>query len=224
LKARSGPNSARELVLVTTHRHIEIVGKAGFGLLLRRPDRADPNASVALWKAITWGWVALGAGIGNKHRDGLAIFKLRSIENNRTLFASAAGNDRQAFSAGSFYANNSEAQPWRTMHSPIVCIQAERNCSMEVHSSSICERCLFHAGESGLNISINDPRGTKVSEGKSRSTFGSAWDRLELTGALPLGEYSIQFWTRGESMALAAQSSFVGRVQTARVQGFSENP
>jgi uncharacterized protein YfaS (alpha-2-macroglobulin family) len=47
-----------------------------------------------------------------------------------------------------------------------------------------------------LEYQINDPRGTKVTEGKvTLNAFGSAWGALELTEQLPLGEYQVHFFT-----------------------------
>src|SRR4030095_7580266 len=46
-----------------------------------------------------------------------------------------------------------------------------------------------------VEYQINDPRGTKVSEGKATlNDFGSAWGSVGLTEQLPLGECDGQFW------------------------------
>ena len=66
-----------------------------------------------------------------------------------------------------------------------------------------------------VEYQINDPRGTKVSEGKATlNDFGSAWGSLELGEQMPLGEYTIQFWDQGRRTALAAQS-FSGSKSTS---------
>ena len=60
-----------------------------------------------------------------------------------------------------------------------------------------------------VEYQINDPRGTKVTEGKSTlNAFGSAWGSFELGEQLPLGEYSIQFWDQGRSTQIGTAKLF----------------
>ena len=60
-----------------------------------------------------------------------------------------------------------------------------------------------------VEYQINDPRGTKVSEGKATlNTFGSAWGSLELAEQLPLGEYNIQFWDKGRNNSIGSAKLF----------------
>jgi len=60
-----------------------------------------------------------------------------------------------------------------------------------------------------VEYQINDPRGTKVSEGKSTlNAFGSAWGSLELSEQLPLGEYNIQFWDQDRKTGIGSAKLF----------------
>ena len=60
-----------------------------------------------------------------------------------------------------------------------------------------------------VEYQINDPRGTKVSEGKSTlNSFGSAWGSLELGEQLPLGEYNVQFWDNGRKNSIGSARLF----------------
>ena len=60
-----------------------------------------------------------------------------------------------------------------------------------------------------VEYQINDPRGTKVSEGKATlNAFGSAWGSLELGEQLPLGEYNIQFWDQGAAHGIGSAKLF----------------
>ncbi len=202
LEARSGPNSARELVLVTDASLIlKSSAKQALVYFCNALTGAPiPNASVTLWESYYlgdgWHWRRLRQ---TSDRDGLAIFKLRTIESNRTLFASAAGNDRQAFSAGSFYSNSGEAQPWRIYaFTDRPAYRPKETVQWKFIARRFASGVYSTPANQIVEYQISDPRGTKVSEGKSTlNSFGSAWGQLELTEQLPLGEYNIQFWDQG---------------------------
>src|ERR1051326_4315027 len=56
---------------------------------------------------------------------------------------------------------------------------------------------------------IYDPKGTKVTEGKSTlNEFGSAWGSLQLGEQFPLGEYTVQFWTPGSKNSIGSARLF----------------
>ena len=60
-----------------------------------------------------------------------------------------------------------------------------------------------------IEYQINDPRGTKLTEGKATlNTFGSAWGSVELAEQLPLGEYNIQFWDAGRTNGIGSAKLF----------------
>src|SRR5688500_2990037 len=65
-----------------------------------------------------------------------------------------------------------------------------------------------------IEYQINDPRGTKVTEGKATlNAFGSAWGSLELGEQLPLGEYHVQFWNAG-------RQSHIGMARLFRLEEY----
>ncbi|HEU4480104.1 MAG TPA: alpha-2-macroglobulin family protein, partial [Pyrinomonadaceae bacterium] len=60
-----------------------------------------------------------------------------------------------------------------------------------------------------VEYQINDPRGTKVSEGKATlNAFGSAWSSFELSEQLPLGAYNVQFWDLGRGNSIGSATLF----------------
>ena len=218
LEARSGPSSVRELVLVTdTSLVLKSSAKQALVYFCNALTGAPvPNANIALWE----GYYVGNKDGGNKwhwHRlrqtsdhDGLAIFKLRSTENSRTLFASAASNDRQAFSAGSSYSNNNEKQPWRIYaFTDRPAYRPKETVQWKFIARRFASGVYSTPANQVVEYQINDPRGTKVSEGKSTlNSFGSAWGQLELTEQLPLGEYNIQFWDQGRVNGIGSAKLF----------------
>ena len=73
-----------------------------------------------------------------------------------------------------------------------------------------------------VEFEIIDPRGTKVKESKATlNAFGSAWGALELTGAMPLGEYRIQFYDEGRRHSIGAAQLF--RLEEYKLPEFKVN-
>jgi uncharacterized protein YfaS (alpha-2-macroglobulin family) len=80
---------------------------------------------------------------------------------------------------------------------------------VEVHRASHSERRLWTPANQVIEYQINDPRGTKVAEGKATlNDFGSAWSSLELGEELPLGAYNVQFWDQGRSNGIGNATLF----------------
>ncbi|MEE8269977.1 MAG: alpha-2-macroglobulin family protein, partial [Nitrospinaceae bacterium] len=60
-----------------------------------------------------------------------------------------------------------------------------------------------------LEYEITDPRGSKLKKGKLKlNEFGSAWDSLELSEKIPLGEYRVTFWTKGRRKHIGSSALF----------------
>jgi len=211
LEARSGSLSARDLVLVTD-ASVLLKSSAKQALVyFSNAVTGAPiaNANVALWESYSqndkWHWRKLQQ---TTNSDGLAVFALKGIAGYRSLFVSAAGgsgnasnanNSGQAFAAGYGGDGRSSGEAWRIYaftdrpaYRPKEAVQWKfiaRQFGNGVYSTPVNQV---------VEYQINDPRGTKVSEGKSTlNAFGSAWGSLELTEQLPLGEYNIQFWDEG---------------------------
>src|SRR6185369_7799812 len=130
--------------------------------------------------------------------DGLAHFALRNSSNQSNLFATAASNDRQAFAAAYAYGQNPQ-EGWRIYaftdrpaYRPKETMQWKfiaRRLGGGVYTTPVSQV---------VEYQINDPRGTKVSEGTATlNAFGSAWGSVELKEEWPLGEYQVYFWDQG---------------------------
>ncbi|HKY27238.1 MAG TPA: alpha-2-macroglobulin family protein [Pyrinomonadaceae bacterium] len=202
LEGKNGKSFARDLVLVTdTSLVLKSSPKQALVYLCNAMAGAPaPNANVVVWESYyqdgKWRW--------RRHRqttnkDGLAVFNLSGRSNHRNLFAAASSNERQAFSLGYSYARHAEPHQWRIYaftdrpaYRPTETVQwkfVARRFGDGVYSTPANEI---------IEYQINDPRGTKVSEGQAPlNSFGSAWGSLELGAQLPLGEYNIIFWDHG---------------------------
>jgi uncharacterized protein YfaS (alpha-2-macroglobulin family) len=205
LEARAGALSARDLVLITdTSLILKSSAKQALVYFANAVTGAPiANANVTLWESYydDSKWHSRRV-VQTTNSDGLAPFQLKNISSGRNLYAAAStSNSRQAFAAG--YANgyNAGVDAWRIYaftdrpaYRPKETVQWKfiaRRFGNGVYSTP--------AG-AVVEYQINDPRGTKVSEGKATlNSFGSAWGSLELTEQLPLGEYNIQFWDEGRS-------------------------
>ena len=212
LEARSGSLSVRDVVLVSdatlvlkssTNQALVFFADAVTGAPI-------PNANVAIWESQYRNnklyWRRLRQTTDG---DGLARFVLRSAPASRNLFAAATSNDRQAFASGYAY-GRVQHDGWRIYaftdrpaYRPKETLQWKfiaRRSSNGVYSTP---------ANQVVEYQINDPRGTKVAEGKATlNSFGSAWGSLELGEQLPLGEYNIQFWDQGRSQHIGSAKLF----------------
>jgi uncharacterized protein YfaS (alpha-2-macroglobulin family) len=214
LEAKGGTLSARDLVLVSDATLVlKSSGKQALVFFADAITGAPiANANISLWQSYY---------LNNRYRwhrlrqttdaDGLARFSLREHSDSGNLFASGAGNDRQAFATGySSYSSSDVAQGWRIYaftdrpaYRPKETLQWKfiaRRSKGGVYSTPANEV---------VEYQINDPKGTKVTEGKSTlNSFGSSWGSLELGEQLPLGEYTIQFWDNGRKENIGAAKLF----------------
>ena len=168
------------------------------------------NANITLWENYylgnTWHWRRVRQ---TTNAEGLAQFSLSGLSSSRNLFVTASGNERQAFASGNSY-SRSYSQDWRiyaftdrpayrpkeTMQWKIIARRSENGVYSNPANQVIAYR-------------IDDPRGTKVTEGTATlNSFGSAWGSLELGEQLPLGQYQIQFWDQSKSHHIGSATLF----------------
>ena len=168
-----------------------------------------PNANITLWENYydtAWRWRRVRQ---TTNADGLAQFSLRDVAGSRNLFATAAGNERQAF-AGSQSYRQADSKEWRIYaftdrpaYRPKETLQWKfiaRRSSGGVYSTP---------ADRVVEYQITDPRGTKVTDGKATlNEFGSAWGSLELGEQLPLGQYQIQFWDENRAHHIGSATLF----------------
>jgi uncharacterized protein YfaS (alpha-2-macroglobulin family) len=213
LEGKSGSLNARDLVLVTDASLVlKSSSKQALAYFCNAVTGAPiANANIALWVTYydnnKWHWRRL---IKTTNSDGLAPFDLGGAYAYRNLFAAAASSERQAFTGG--YANgySRTEEAWkiyaftdRPAYRPKETVQWKfiaRRFGNGVYSTP---------ANQVVEYQITDPRGTKVSEGKSTlNEFGSAWGSVDLGEQLPLGEYKVQFWDDGRQHGIGNATLF----------------
>ena len=169
------------------------------------------NAKVKLWERWHDGQWRTREQSKETGADGIAVFELATRQhNNLELFASAILKDRQAFSPGNSYWNRGESEPWkiyaftdRPAYRPKETVNWKfiaRRYNGSVYSTP---------SDAIVEFEITDPRGAKVKADKAKlNAFGSAWGSLELTEAMPLGEYRVQFWDEGRKHGIGDATLF----------------
>ena len=203
LEARSdnGVVSGRELLLVSDATLVlKTSGKQTLVFFSNALTSAPiPNANVTIWEnyyvGSNWRWRRTRVTTDN---DGLARVFLSVNAGSRNVFATAFSNDRQAFASGGAYTSTA-AHDWR--------IYAFTDRPAYRPKETLQWKFIARRSSGGsyttpanqvVEYQINDPRGTKVKDGKATlNAFGSAWGSLELGEQLPLGPYYIQFWDAG---------------------------
>jgi alpha-2-macroglobulin len=212
LEAKSGSLTSREIVLVSdTTLVLKSSSTQALAFFTNALTGAPiANASVALWESYyvnsRWRWRRVRQ---TTDASGLARFQLRSNSDNRSLYATAAINDRQAFASGYAYTTGRE-EGWRIYaftdrpaYRPKETLQWKfiaRHANGGAYSTPANQT---------IEYVINDPRGSKVNSGTATlNAFGSSWGSLELGEQLPLGEYSITFWEGGYKQQIGSAKLF----------------
>lgn len=214
VEARAGDQSARDLLLVTD---VALAMKAAGRQALvyvgdARSGAPVADARVRLWQGYyddsRYRWEDQETRTGT---NGIAWFTLPTRGQRDQLLVVAAAGARQAFSLGSSYerAGDREAT-WRIYaftdrpaYRPGDRAQwkiVARRYDGEVYSTP--------AG-AVLEYEIADPHGAKITAGRATlNAFGSAWGEVEVTAAMPLGEYNVTFWDQGRQHTLGAAALF----------------
>ena len=214
LEAKAGSKSARELILVTDATLVlKTSGQQALVYFCNAVDGSPlASAKVKLWER----WHADNKWHAREQSketgaDGIAVFDLATRQHNGLeLFASAITKDRQAFSPGNSYWNHNESESWkiyaftdRPAYRPKESVNWKflaRRYNGSVYSTP---------SDATVEFEITDPRGTKVKADKVKlNAFGSAWGSLELTEAMPLGEYRVQFWDEGRKTGIGDATLF----------------
>ncbi len=212
LEAKSGSLSARELVLVSDATLV-IKSSASQALVFFADALTGApiaNANVALWESYylnyKWRWRRLRQ---TTDADGLARFALRTVSESHTLFATAASTDRQAFVSGNSYAKQNN-DGWRIYaFTDRPAYRPKETLQWKFIARRLNEGVYETPMSQAVQYEINDPRGTKVTEGTAiLNSFGSAWGSFELGEQLPLGEYTIQFWDRNRNQQIGSAKLF----------------
>ncbi len=203
LEARAGDKSSRDLLLVSDATLV--LKNSGRQALLYYCSALDGSpiagARVQLWEN-WWAnnrWHARSLE-GQTDANGIFTTRIDSEPDlNVSLFASARGEDRQAFTASdSFWGRDSRGQ-WRIYaFTDRPAYQPKETVDWKFiarrHDGSIYTT----PANQTIEYEITDPRGTKVkADSIQLNEFGSAFGTLDLTEKMPLGEYQVRFWNEG---------------------------
>ena len=213
LEARSGSLSVREIILVSDATLVVKSSLRQSLVFFADAITGAPiaNANVTLWESYydantKWHWRRLRQ---TTDADGLARFNLRQNSGSSTLFVTAASNDRQAFSGGAAYGQEQQ-NGWRIYAFTDRPAYRPKETMQWKFIARVLANGVYSTPASQLvEYQINDPRGTKVTEGKTTlNAFGSAWGSLELGEQLPLGEYQVIFWDQGRGHNIGSAKLF----------------
>jgi alpha-2-macroglobulin len=217
LIANGGSVSARELVLVSDATLI--VKSSVQQALVFYADALTgapiANANISLWESYydgnKWRWRRLRQ---TTNADGLSHFTLRSRSQSSNLFVTAVTNDRQAF-ATNYSSARSPEDGWKIYaFTDRPAYRPKETMQWKFIARQMGNGAYSTPANQVLEYQINDPRGTKVTEGKvTLNAFGSAWGALELTEQLPLGEYQVHFFT-------AARQHNIGSAKLFRLEEY----
>jgi uncharacterized protein YfaS (alpha-2-macroglobulin family) len=216
VEATSGNAHARDVLLITDSTLVlKTNGKHALVYYCQVMNGAPlARANIKLWEKsynsktqqMFWRETSM-----TTNEDGLANFDLITDNNYTELFVSAESDGgRQAFSLGSSYEPSRNQQPWRIYaftdrpaYRPQETVQWKfiaRRFENSVYSTPANQI---------IEYEIHDPRGQKVSEGKATlNSFGSAWGKLELTEAMPLGAYNVSFYDEGRQHGIGSANLF----------------
>ncbi|MEA2206391.1 MAG: alpha-2-macroglobulin [Blastocatellia bacterium] len=203
LEARGGSVSARDLLLITD---VSVVLKSSPRQALAYFSNAVTGAPIANANIVLWETYYENDKWHSRritrltNADGLAPFQLNNKTNSSNLWVAGAvntgGADREAFAAASAYGRNDSTDAWRIYaYTDRPAYRPKETVNWKFTARRYSSGGYSTPANQVVEYQINDPRGTKVSEGKATlNAFGSAWGSLDLGEELPLGEYQIQFW------------------------------
>ncbi len=214
LEVKDGDKAARELILVTDAALVlKTSGKQALVYFCNALHSAPlANAKVKLWERWHDGnrWQAREQA-KETGADGIAVFDLsHRPDRGLELFASAILNDSQAFSPGNNYWPGSEHEAWRIYaFTDRPAYRPKETANWKFTARRYNGSVYSTPANATVEFEITDPRGAKVNADKvTLNGFGSAWGELELTEALPLGEYQIQFWDEGRKNTIGSAKLF----------------
>jgi len=201
LVAKGAGTSARELVLVTDGALVlKSAGKQALVYAANTEDSTPlPQVPVALWEGY---WVKdhveWSRQDGETNADGLAPFTLQHAVNSTQLFA-IAGGARPAYVTGYHNWHGDQQDAWRIYaFTDRPAYRPGETAQWKLIARRYHESAYSTPAGQAIEYEITDPRGTKVTAGKSTlNDFGSAWGALPLTAAMPLGEYRVNCWEAG---------------------------
>ena len=201
--ASSGQATARDLILITDAAAVlKTSGDQALVYACNALNSAPlPNASVRLWKAVhAQGSWRLDSLRRQADDQGLCVFNADDFPNLKgdhiQYFAAVSSDERQAVAFTHSHRHDPNDGQWRIYtFTDRPAYRPKESVNWKLIARQGGDKGYQTPGDRTIEYQINDPRSTKVAEGTAAlNAFGSAWGSLELTEAMPLGEYQVQFW------------------------------
>ncbi len=216
IEATSGSEKTRDLLLVTdTSIVVKSAGKQALVYFCNALDGSPvANATVKIWEQgyennqTVW---YEATKITNE--DGIARFDLKTSSSQ--LFVTAALNNRQAISNGYTNGYNRNEDRWKIYaFTDRPAYRPKETVNWKFVARKYLNDAYSTPANQTIEFEIHDPKGSKVKEGKANlNAFGSAWGALEITEAMPLGQYQIQFYDAGHN-------NNIGNAQLFRIEEY----
>ncbi len=213
LEATGGGEKAREIVLVTESSLIlKTSGKRALVYFAQSQNGAPlAGARVQLherhYTGRRWVW---DYQITTTDKSGLAVFELESDRHNSELFVGAALKNQQAFVSGYNQHYYRERASWKLyVNTDRPAYRPNETAQWKLTARTYDGSVYSTPSNQTLEYEITDPRGSKLKKGKLKlNEFGSAWDSIELSEKIPLGEYRVTFWTKGRKKHIGYAALF----------------
>jgi len=203
LQATGGGKEVRELVLVTDKALVtHSANNQTLGFFCDSVTGAPiAGADVRFFEYYKEGrnWVWNDVEV-KTDEQGLAVFDLRGERRNSRFFMAASQGGRQALITGYNRTYHSRDRPWKIyLNTDRPAYRPQETAQWKLTARTYDGEVYHTPANAELKYIIYDPRGSKMKEATVKlNEFGSAWGELELPETLPLGEYTIRFYTTGK--------------------------
>ena len=208
LVAKAGGKEARDLILVSESSLV--LKTHGNSALLYMCSVLDGSpvagAEFSIWRYSNRhdSWQVRRGQTGD---DGVARVRFtREGNNSHSFFAAVSHGDQQAFSQG--YGYSPQHSKWKVY---VLTDRPAYRPGEKAHWKLVARlespQGYSTPSDQELEIEITDPKGARVEKTRVMlNRFGSGWGTLELTEAMPLGEYKIGFWDQGRKNWIGSET------------------
>ncbi|HEY7161937.1 MAG TPA: MG2 domain-containing protein, partial [Acidobacteriota bacterium] len=213
LVAKSGEISARDILLVTDASLV--LKAAGRKALIYfcdvRSGAPIEGARLKIWQKYysdsAYHWRTQEAVTG---QDGLAKVEFEAADQTNELLVTGIKDNRTSFSSGynNYYNNNN--QGWKIYaFTDRPAYRPGDQVQWKIIARVLETNGYTNPAQTKLEMQVNDPRGTKIKEETiSLNAFGSAWGSIDVTEAMPLGEYQVIFYDLGKQHTIGSAQLF----------------
>ena len=208
LIAKVGGKEARDLILVSESSLVLKTHGSSALLYMCSAQDGSPlaGAEFSIWRYSS-GRDRWQLRRGRTGDDGVARVRFtREGNHSHSFFAAVSHGDQQAFSRGHGY--SPQHSKWKVY---VLTDRPAYRPGEEAHWKLVARlespQGYSTPSDQELEIEITDPKGVRIEKtGVTLNRFGSGWGSLELTQAMPLGEYKINFWDQGRKNWIGSET------------------